>query len=64
MTLVLYDTLGWDILPVSSVGDKEFPLNRNSIEIFKGVLDSINMKISVGEVLGELLEVNTSKQQN
>ena len=56
MTLTMYDDLRCDIEPVSVVEGKEYPFNPNTLESFKGFLDSLCQKFNIAEVLKDYIE--------
>lgn len=62
LTLVMYQSLGCDILPATSIDGKEYFLNPNTLNLFKGFLDSICQKVNIADVIEEIVEVKTNKK--
>jgi len=57
LTLVMYNDLGCDIEPVSVLDGKEYSFNPNTLDLFKGFLESMCNKFGMAEVLKEYIEV-------
>jgi len=64
ITLIMYNDLGCDLSPISVIDGKKYSLNPNTLNLFKGFLDSLCQKINVADVIEEIVEVKTNREKS